>query len=275
MRLILGTAQLGTKYGIANKTGIPSLEEIDQLFKICKSNGIDFCDTANAYGNSQNVVFSKGMKIITKLYLNNVYQTRQDINNLIGEFGVDELDTILVHNTESLITDEKNWDELKRVKELKEIRIGFSVYTPQEVLSLIEKEIIPDVVQIPYNLFDRKFDSILKELKDLNIEIHARSLFLQGLFLLNLSEVPNNLNLLIEPLKAYSKFCGFNIHEKIKNALHFVLYNPLIDKLIVGVEKPSQLLELIDCYNSFEGEEVKFDYKFNLYQKALFNPSKW
>lgn len=275
MRLILGTAQLGINYGIANKTGIPNCNDIDQLFLICKKNGIEFCDTANIYGNSQRLVMSRGMKIITKLSLKDSIQTRRDVNNLISEFSYTELDTILVHNTKSLLADPRNWIELEQIKKANKIRIGFSVYYPDEVSNLLNKNFIPDVIQVPYNLFDTKFEPILSKLKRLGIEIHARSVFLQGLFFLNTSNIPNNLNSLIEPLNIFNRFCNHNTQEKIKTSLHFVLQNPLVDKLVVGVEKPNQLLELIDCYNSYEGNKIEFNYEFNDIQKRQLNPANW
>ena len=275
MRLILGTAQLGINYGIANKTGIPNSDEIDKLFLICKRNGIEFCDTANVYGKSHREVMSRGMKIITKLSLVDSIQTRRDINNLLDEFSNSELDTILVHNTKSLLTDSENWKELEQIKKSNKIRIGFSVYYPQEVLNLLKKNFIPDVIQVPYNLFDTKFQPILSRLKRLDIEIHARSVFLQGLFLMDTSNIPNNLNSLVEPLNVFSSLCNHNSQEKIKNSLYFVLQNPYIDKLVVGVEKPIQLLELIDYYNSYNGKKIQFNYEFNDLQKKQLNPSYW
>ena len=80
---------------------------------ICKKNGIEFCDTANIYGNSQRLVMSRGMKIITKLSLKDSIQTRRDVNNLISEFSYTELDTLLVHNTKF---DPRNWIELEQIQ---------------------------------------------------------------------------------------------------------------------------------------------------------------
>lgn len=275
MRLILGTAQLGLEYGIANTSGIPGIREIDEIFLICKNQGINFCDTAFAYGMSHQVVRSRDLKIITKLLLEDQQKTKFLLERLIREFEVEKLDTVLVHNPSSLLYYPKHWNLLQDFKYHHNIKIGVSVYTPKEVVDLLNLNIIPDVIQIPYNIFDRKFDYILPKLKKLRIEIHARSLFLQGLLFLDISRLPKNIDALSDPLIAFSEFCNHNIKEKMQNALHFVLSNKLIDKLIVGVEKPSQLLELIDCYNMYNGNLIPFDYKFDEIQKNLLNPTNW
>ena len=275
MKLILGTAQLGLDYGIANSSGIPKAKDIDQLFVICKENGINYCDTAYAYGASHKLVKSRGIKIITKLSLEDPLKTRFELEELSSEFDGEILDTVLVHNPNSLFDYPRHWQELQSFKQNSQSKIGVSIYTPQDAYQLLNLNIIPDVIQIPYNVFDRKFDSLLPELKNLNIEVHARSIFLQGLFFLETSEIPKNIELLINPIKAFIEFCNNDPTVKIKNALHFVLHNQWIDKLIVGVEKPNQLLELIDCYNSYDGNITPFYYNFDDIQKHLLNPTNW
>jgi len=275
MRLILGTVQLGLNYGIANDSGIPNAKDIDELFMICNENGINYCDTAYAYGASHKLVKSRGIKIITKLSLEDPLKTRSELEELSSEFDCEVLDTVLVHNPNSLIDYPRHWEEFQYFKQNKQLKIGVSIYTPQEAYQLLNLNIIPDVIQIPYNIFDKKFNNILPKLKKLHVEIHARSLFLQGLLFLDISRLPKNIEALSDPLIAYSEFCNHDKKEKMQNALHFVMSNKLIDKLIVGVEKPSQLLELIDCYNMYNGNLIPFDYKFDEIQKNLLNPTNW
>ena len=99
------------------------------------------------------------------------------------------MNTILVHNPNILIESEI-WKLFRKIKNENRIRIGISVYTPYETNQLLSYGIVPDVLQIPYNIFDRKFDSILPKLKKLEIEIHARSIFL--IFLLKFQKYRKN-----------------------------------------------------------------------------------
>ena len=65
-------------------------------------------------------------------------------------------------------------------------KIGISIYNPKE-LDLVFNILNPDIVQTPYNLFDRRieYSGWINKLFQQNIEIHSRSVFLQGLLLKN------------------------------------------------------------------------------------------
>ncbi|OYU44110.1 MAG: hypothetical protein CFE44_14705 [Burkholderiales bacterium PBB4] len=75
-RLVFGTAQLGSEYGIANKTGQPDWKAAQGLLKTAIANGVMYIDTARAYGNSEAVIgqslrhgWEGRARIITKLSL--------------------------------------------------------------------------------------------------------------------------------------------------------------------------------------------------------------
>ena len=61
-------------------------------------------------------------------------------------------------------------------------KIGFSLYNPQELEKLFELNYIPDLIQVPFNLIDRRFEPYLKELKNMDIEIHVRSIFCKACY---------------------------------------------------------------------------------------------
>ena len=273
MKLILGTAQLSSNYGISNTTGIPKIKEVNDMFSICRRYGIKFCDTALNYGDSHQILKNSGMKIITKINLGEQYKT--DLNKIFNEFDAKKLDSILVHNCDTLLQNPYYWDKLLEFQKENNFKLGVSVYTPKQVDLLLSKGMTPSILQIPYNLFDQKFEESLAHLKDLDIEIHARSIFLQGLFFLNIKDIPKKLEPLTIPLKMFNEFCNYDLTEKIKQALHFVLQNKWIDKFIVGVENPKQLLELLECYDSSNEERASFKFQFDDFQKQLLNPTNW
>ena len=70
-------------------------------------------------------------------------------------------------------------------------KIGVSVYDVDELEEIIDTHQI-DIVQLPSNIFDQRFmkSGILARLKSLEVEIHARSTFLQGLLLRPLEVTP-------------------------------------------------------------------------------------
>ena len=75
-KLVLGTAQLGLNYGIANVIGKPTEKQALEIMKYAVENGINYFDTAHSYGNSEIIIgkflnFYKNYKnkvnIITKM----------------------------------------------------------------------------------------------------------------------------------------------------------------------------------------------------------------
>ena len=80
------------------------------------------------------------------------------------------------------------WRSLKDLQTQFNIsKIGVSIYDPSELNLLENRNIYPEIVQAPYNIFDQKIyrSGWLQKLVDRDVEIHARSVFLQGLLLQN------------------------------------------------------------------------------------------
>ena len=162
MKLILGTAQFGSNYGI-KQDGQPSPHEIDRILKTARRAGIDKVDTAPAYGN---MVDFDGFKIITKTPYS----------------GMKDYYALLHHNPYGRIEDIIFAKKLGFVE-----KVGISVYTPEQLERVIDQI---DIVQIPLNLADNRFIPYLPELHRRGIEIHARSAFLQGALLIGAYGLP-------------------------------------------------------------------------------------
>ena len=105
-----------------------------------------------------------------------------------------------------------------------------------------------DIIQIPYNVFDRRFEAILPDLKTSNIEIHSRSAFLQGLFFKKIDTLGPHFS----PVK--QKINDLNDLAKEKEIslnhilLGFCLLNQKIDKVIIGVDTLDNLKKNLDVY---------------------------
>ena len=129
---------------------------------------------------------------------------------------------------------------------------------------------------LPFNIFDqRPIDTkILKTLTNLNIDIYARSVFLQGLLLMNYKSIPNKFN------KWKKKFKDLNLLSKklnMKNfeiCLRYILSNPYLDKVVVGTDNFAQLKKLVKTarkgFFSININKLKSNNEIN-----LINPSKW
>ena len=200
---MIGTAQFGMDYGISNDHGITSQNELIKILDFCKKENINSFDTARGYGKSEsrlgnyfNNHSSHPWNITTKVTcsesLKNQFKKSKRNLGLIPNI-------ILAHRP----TDYLNKSFRNSLFSLKEyhhdLKVGVSVYSIDEVSKILDTK-MPEVLQIPINILDTKFfnSGLLKKLHDYNIEIQARSIFLQGLLYL-----PNEV---IKAKKTFQKF---------------------------------------------------------------------
>lgn len=281
-KLCIGTVQFGISYGINNTFGIPTLSEIEKIVLIAKQSKINILDTAHVYGNSESKIgeitdgefriVTKFSKVATEVELNNELQV--SLNNLKTK----SIYGYLAHNADTLIENPFLWKTLQNYKELKLVqKIGYSLYSCEQLEKLLDLNLIPDLVQIPYSLLDRKFEVFLPKLKMLGIEIHVRSVFLQGLYFMNPLNLPVKLLPLKPELLKLHEYCqSFNVSIG-SLALNFAIINPDIDKVVIGVDSSLQLQQnintiqvwnhnqqLLDCVNTIE-----------VINKELLNPANW
>ena len=201
-KIAIGTAQLGLNYGIANKTGKISQNEMRKILKFAEKNGIDTIDTACSYGSSEKKLGQlkiNNFKIITKLPIKVTKSKKQkwvfkSINTSIKKLKVKNLYGILIHNMKQLRGNfgSKIYKELLEAKKQRLVKkIGISIYSINELKIALNKYKF-DIVSVPFNVFDQRIKKTgwLHKLKKLKIEIHARSSFLQGLLLMNKKQRP-------------------------------------------------------------------------------------
>jgi len=149
-------------------------------------------------------------------------------------------------------------------------KIGFSLYNPEELEFILKNGSPFDLIQVPFNIFDKKFLPYMKELHERSVEIHVRSTFLQGLFFKDRNALPEKL----QPLKKYllqldefSKKTGLSISEI---ALNYNLQNPYIDGVLIGVDNVEQLQMNLNSV-----KETPVDIEFEIKEQELLNPVNW
>ena len=282
MKLALGTVQFGVNYGINNKNGIPSDFDISEIFNLSLKNNINYLDTSISYGNSEEKISklaSNKFKIITKS--NNVKSSEELTSSILTSLSLLRTESVygfLVHNADNLIDNHDLWNILVKFKNEKKVKkIGYSVYETKQVDYLLDKGFIPDIIQLPYSLLDRKFEKYFIKLKRLGIEIHVRSVFLQGLYFIDNKRLPNDL----EPLRKYlvkiESLCfKFNVSVG-ELALNFVNSNKFVDKIIIGVDSVSQLdqnIQMIKNWNS-SNDIYRLINNISVREEHLLNPANW
>ena len=136
---------------------------------------------------------------------------------------------------------------LKYLKKIKLIKnIGISIYDPKILSKIIDLKSI-DVLQAPANIFDRRIlqNKNKKILKDNNISLEIRSIFLQGLILEKLNNIPNKFKDYLIYFKKIEKLSNKMNITKISLALS-VLKNQRFDKLIIGLSDENELKEIVE-----------------------------
>ena len=162
--------------------------------------------------------------------------------------GIDHVQGLLVHNCDDLFT--QSGPAISRfLYKLKSLgrcsQIGVSVYSSMQVKKFLDL-FTPDIIQLPFNVFDQRLliDGTLSSLKELNIEIHARSIFLQGLLLMRGENIPSYFKPWMSQLFLWNKICADMELSPQHAALDYVISNDYIDQVIVGVESLGQLVDL-------------------------------
>ena len=284
-KFAIGTAQFGMKYGIANKSGQVTHEEIKNILSFCVSNNINTLDTAISYGDSENLLGKNGVndfQIITKLpaipkNTKNIKKWINDsINDSILRLNVSNLYGLLLHSPLQLLEETGIiiYDELIKLKETGKIsKIGISVYDPIELHKILKFYKL-DIVQLPLNIFDRRFEQTnwLKKLKENGIEIHVRSIFLQGLLLMKPDERPLYFSKWKNLFYEYDNWLFFNKYSAIKACLNFALSFTEIDKIIFGVDSLTNLKQII---NSVDISCENFPDNLISNELDLINPALW
>ena len=284
MKLSIGTAQFGFDYGICNKTGVVQKKEVFKILDFCRTHKIKNLDTAEGYGKSQKILGLYGVKnfdITTKLSSNKNfnkiklnYKLKLSINKIFKDLKIKKLHSLLMHDT--LILNGKYgqmfYGELQNLKKQKKIsRIGVSVYTVRELEKLMSKYEL-DIVNIPLSVANNSFANkkILKKLKSKKIEVHVRSVFLQGLLINNIKGLPKKLSNLTF-FSQWNKWLKKNKHNALEASLAFVKNIKEIDKIVVGVDNLNQLKDIVKAYKC----KKKFNFISFKKDKLLQNPSLW
>ena len=154
-------------------------------------------------------------------------------------------------------------------------KIGVSIYSPDELDALGDCVNRLDIVQAPFNLFDRRLESSgwLEKLNLLGVEVHARSIFLQGLLLLSKEQRNPFFRQWNSHFKIFDDWIMHSGKTPLDVCLKFINSYEHINKVIVGVQSRDQLFEIIsaveknDSFQALKGLEVN--------DAMLINPSNW
>jgi aryl-alcohol dehydrogenase-like predicted oxidoreductase len=264
MKIALGTANFGQKYGLAGKI-IKSDKKIKKIIQFANNSKIKLIDTSNNYGSSETLLGNnnlKNFKIITKLKISNDEKKSNNLENIVFnkveesllKLNIKKLYAILLHESNDLKSNKRH----KLIKVLKKLKkrnlvskIGISIYNPKE-LNFIWPFWKPDIVQCPFNILDRRIyeSGWLKKLKKNKTEIHVRSIFLQGLLLQNEKSMPRKFKKWKNIFKKWDNYCKKENISKIQGCINFIKSFKKISFVIIGFEDIKQVKNIISYFEN-------------------------
>lgn len=249
-RLGIGTVQFGQDYGVSNRRGQVPLEEVRAILFRAARAGIGLLDTAANYGAAEQVLSQMdtgAFRIVSKTISvahgveNVVARARRSVKTL------GRVDMLLVHSASDLrkVQGDELWQALQALKAEGIVGgVGISAYVADDPAALAER-FRPDAMQVPFSLLDQRLlrDGSLARLKALGVEVHARSLFLQGL--LFMERPPENLAYaapMLADVRARLATAGMT---PLAAALAFALSRPEVDAALIGVTALKQLEDIL------------------------------
>lgn len=285
-KIVIGTAQFGMNYGIANKLGKISTNEMSNILISAKSKGINTLDTAIGYGDCHNRIGNLGidnLNIISKIshFGNDISEIKlnilSQIKQSLKELKIPFINTLLLHSPNDLLNQNKYevYDALTSAKDNGFCKkIGVSGYCPNQILNLT-KEFKLDVVQLPFNIFNNQItnDKILNYFKSNGIELHVRSIFLQGLLLMESYERNPYFDNWKELFDKWESWLKQNKISKLEGCISYVTQNKFIDKVVIGIDSKNHFDEILNVFKNSNSQIIPDI--FSSSDQNLINPSNW
>ena len=288
-KLALGSAQFGLDYGITNQRGKIPFSEVSDIVKKAIEIKCCFIDTASVYGESEqllgSLMFGEKMRVITKISPNKDDSVKKKLKQSAYNLKRKNIDTVLLHNFNLWKNNNDIWSEMESCKEIGMVsKIGLSIYSPNEWDEFFnwydkKNKKPPDVLQFPLSVFDQRFLPSLSEIKNLGIEIHIRSIFLQGLAFLNPKQVPKyfqEINKNIEELELLEKKLNLS---RLSLLLLFPYLINEVDAFIVGIDSFDRFKEIIlaneKIYDIAKTKDVSLFEKCEINNENMILPFLW
>ncbi len=252
----LGAAQFGLDYGVSNARGRVPEDEVRLILDTAAANQVGFVDTAPAYGDSERVLgqswpFPSPFRVVTKTVAigEGLDRVETRARRSLEKMGLSRGHALLVHSAEDLLGPDGPalWDRLQGLKDEGLFqKIGVSCYGSDEPVHLARR-FRPDLIQLPCSLLDQRpdRDGTLRSLADLGVEIHLRSIFLQGLLFLDRDQLPPALSDAGPRLSRIRRALAEAGADPLQAALAYAQTRPGAAAVILGVTSAAELRAIL------------------------------
>lgn len=264
--------------------------EVRKILELAVRNGISVIDTAAAYGDAESVLgvclpMTTDLRVVTKTIplrdrpskTEAVRWIRDGFARSLERLKLGSVDTLLVHHADDLLeaSGDGVYAELVKLKQEGHVRrIGFSAYNGSQIDLALDRYDV-DLVQLPINVFDQRLleGGQLQRLRSRGVEVHVRSIFLQGLLLMDPSALPIYFDPLRSRLTAWRECLASRGLTVAQGALAFAR-SLNVDVIIVGVESAVQLEGNLADFGAARAGDLDFlPYAVN--DERFVNPSLW
>ncbi|MCO8272496.1 aldo/keto reductase [Actinoplanes sp. TRM 88003] len=275
--LVLGTAQLGGAYGIANRTGMPDDDATARMLTAARDLGVTHVDTARAYGDSERRLGAAlpglDLNVITKIgpgaSVGESLATSREALGITGPL------TVLLHRAADVPA---GWADLRqRLATGEADRIGVSVQSPDELRQVLT---LPDLgyIQLPCNILDKRwhFEGDFSD-----IVVTVRSAYLQGLLAAGRDVTWPHLpdaerDAVVATLDRLA--AEFGREDRTDLCLAYLLSLPWVTSLVVGAETEDQLRRNTDLISRKPLTDAEREHALAALPEMpvqLLDPSRW
>jgi aryl-alcohol dehydrogenase-like predicted oxidoreductase len=260
VQLVLGTVQFGLAYGVAGRGSVVPHQEARAILARAWELGVRLLDTAPGYGDIE-----EHLAELTRNYsfslVSKVPALPRDANaDEIAEFVTDSihrshkrlgarLQTILFHRGDDLLEmhGQSAWDAASKICDQANVGLGASFYCPAAAVAAKARFPLA-AVQVPGNVFDQRLldSAVSSGLR--GVEVHLRSVFLQGLLFLPRELAAARIPKAARALTAWEQWCAARNVTPLRSALGFAKSLPGVRYCIVGVDRLEQLEQIATAW---------------------------
>lgn len=269
-KLTLGTVQLGMPYGYAVKTLPPSAAQRTLMLDTACRSGITCFDTAQAYGDSETVLgqwldspLGKTQQPLLVSKFSGIADAepgasvRNAARRSLASLRRERIDAYLAHQPRDI----HNPSVIRTLRALcaeGAIRsFGVSVYEPEQLEKALQIDGL-SVVQIPASPLDKRFqeNGLLQKCVDRGVTVFARSVFLQGVLLMPVDQLPATLKPAAPAIAALRALASEIDCPLASLILAAVLSMPGVRSTVVGMANQTQLMRNITAFENMPEQDA-------------------